>query len=247
MCETLRDKPVIIRTLDVGGDKDIPYLNLEKEENPFLGYRAVRYCLRNRETFETQLRALIRAGSDTGGHLRIMLPMVTTVDEIRAVRKMAEEICRENRLLEPQIGVMIETPAAFIMADVLAKYSDFFSIGTNDLTQYIMAADRGNSSVAYLCKAYDPAVLRALRGVISAGVRAGIPVGMCGEAAADPLLIPVLIGLGLEEFSVTPAAVLKTRYEISRWSMAAAWKVADHALTLETAGEVEAYLREIKK
>lgn len=247
VCETLRDKPVIIRTLDVGGDKDIPYLNLEKEENPFLGYRAVRYCLRNRETFETQLRALIRAGSDTGGHLRIMLPMVTTVDEIRAVRKMAEEICRENRLLEPQIGVMIETPAAFIMADVLAKYSDFFSIGTNDLTQYIMAADRGNSSVAYLCKAYDPAVLRALRGVISAGVRAGIPVGMCGEAAADPLLIPVLIGLGLEEFSVTPAAVLKTRYEISRWSMAAAWKVADHALTLETAGEVEAYLREIKK
>ena len=247
VCETLRDKPVIIRTLDVGGDKDIPYLNLEKEENPFLGYRAVRYCLRNREICETQLRALIRAGADTGGHLRIMLPMVTTVDEIRAVRKMAEEICRENRLLEPQIGVMIETPAAFIMADVLAKYSDFFSIGTNDLTQYIMAADRGNSSVAYLCKAYDPAVLRALRGVISAGVRAGIPVGMCGEAAADPLLIPVLIGLGLEEFSVTPGAVLKTRYEISRWSMAAAWKVADHALTLETAGEVEAYLREIKK
>ena len=247
VCETLKDKPVIIRTLDVGGDKDIPYLNLEKEENPFLGYRAVRYCLRNREICETQLRALIRAGADTGGHLRIMLPMVTTVDEIRAVRKMAEEICRENRLLEPQIGVMIETPAAFIMADVLAKYSDFFSIGTNDLTQYIMAADRGNSSVAYLCKAYDPAVLRALRGVISAGVRAGIPVGMCGEAAADPLLIPVLIGLGLEEFSVTPGAVLKTRYEISRWSMAAAWKVADHALTLETAGEVEAYLREIKK
>ena len=247
VCETLKDKPVIIRTLDVGGDKDIPYLNLEKEENPFLGYRAVRYCLRNREIFETQLRALIRAGSDTGGHLRIMLPMVTTVDEIRAVRGMAEEICRENRLLMPQIGVMIETPAAFIMADVLAKYSDFFSIGTNDLTQYIMAADRGNSSVAYLCKAYDPAVLRALRGVISAGVRAGIPVGMCGEAAADPLLIPVLIGLGLEEFSVTPGAVLKTRYEISRWSMAAAWKVAEHALTLETAGEVEEYLREVKK
>lgn len=247
VCETLRDKPVIIRTLDVGGDKDIPYLNLEKEENPFLGYRAVRYCLRNREIFETQLRALIRAGSDTGGHLRMMVPMVTTADEIRAVRGMAEEICRENRLLMPQIGVMIETPAAFIMADVLAKYSDFFSIGTNDLTQYIMAADRGNSSIAYLCKAYDPAVLRALRGVISAGVRAGIPVGMCGEAAADPLLIPVLIGLGLEEFSVTPGAVLKTRYEISRWSMAAAWKVADHVLTLETAGEVEEYLREVKK
>ena len=247
VCETLRDKPVIIRTLDVGGDKDIPYLNLEKEENPFLGYRAVRYCLRNREIFETQLRALIRAGSDTGGHLRMMVPMVTTADESRAVRGMAEEICRENRLLMPQIGVMIETPAAFIMADVLAKYSDFFSIGTNDLTQYIMAADRGNSSIAYLCKAYDPAVLRALRGVISAGVRAGIPVGMCGEAAADPLLIPVLIGLGLEEFSVTPGAVLKTRYEISRWSMAAAWKVADHVLTLETAGEVEEYLREVKK
>lgn len=247
VCETLKDKPVIIRTLDVGGDKDIPYLNLEKEENPFLGYRAVRYCLRNREICETQLRALIRAGADTGGHLRIMIPMVTTADEIRTVRGLAEEICRETGLPMPQIGVMIETPAAFIMADVMAKYSDFFSIGTNDLTQYIMAADRGNSSVAYLCKACDPAVLRALRGVISAGVRAGIPVGMCGEAAADPLLIPVLIGLGLEEFSVTPGAVLKTRYEISRWSMAAAWKVAEHALTLETAGEVEEYLREVKK
>lgn len=247
VCETLKDKPVIIRTLDVGGDKDIPYLHLEKEENPFLGYRAVRYCLRNREICETQLRALIRAGADTGGHLRIMIPMVTTADEIRTVRGLAEEICRETGLPMPQIGTMIETPAAFIMADVLAKYSDFFSIGTNDLTQYIMAADRGNSSVAYLCKACDPAVLRALRGVISAGIRAGIPVGMCGEAAADPLLIPVLVGFGLEEFSVTPAAVLRTRCEISRWTMAEARKVADHALTLETAGEVEAYLREIKK
>lgn len=247
VCETLRDKTVIIRTLDVGGDKDIPYLHLEKEENPFLGYRAVRYCLRNPDVYRTQLRALIRAGADTGGHLRMMIPMVTTVTELRTVRGLAEEICRETGLPMPEIGVMIETPAAFVMADVLARYSDFFSIGTNDLTQYMMAADRGNSSVAYLCKAYDPAVLRALRGVITTGVRAGIPVGMCGEAAADPLLIPLLIGFGLEAFSVAPAAVLRTRCEISRWTMAEARKIADHALTLETAEEVEGYLTEIRK
>lgn len=246
VCETMQGKPVIIRTLDVGGDKEIPYLHMEKEENPFLGYRAVRYCLRNQDAYKMQLRALIRAGADTGEALRIMVPMVTTATEIQAVRGLAEEICRENDFPIPKIGTMIETPAAFIMADVLAKYCDFFSIGTNDLTQYIMAADRGNSSVAYLYKAYDPAVLRALRGIITAGVNAGIPVGMCGEAASDPLLIPLLIGFGLEEFSVSPASVLKTRRAISRWTLAEARKIADHALTLETADEVEAYLTEIR-
>jgi phosphotransferase system enzyme I (PtsI) len=247
VCETLKGKTVIIRTLDVGGDKDIPYIHMEKEENPFLGYRAVRYCLSNQEAYKIQLRALIRAGADTGGNLRIMIPMVTTATEIQTVRRLAEEICRETRLPMPEIGTMIETPAAFIMADVLAKYSDFFSIGTNDLTQYIMAADRGNSSVAYLYKAYDPAVLRALRAVITAGVSAGIPVGMCGEAAADPLLIPLLIGFGMEEFSVSPAAVLKTRREISRWTVTEAKKIADHVLTLETADEVERYIAGVGK
>ncbi len=247
VCETLQGKPVIIRTLDVGGDKDIPYIHVGEEENPFLGYRAVRYCLRNQDAYKMQLRALIRAGADTNEHLRIMIPMVTTATEIQTVRALAEEICCETDLMMPMIGTMIETPAASIMADVLAKYCDFFSIGTNDLTQYIMAADRGNSSVAYLYKAYDPAVLRALRGIITAGVNAGIPVGMCGEAASDPLLIPLLIGFGLEEFSVSPASVLKTRREISRWTMAEAKKIADHALTLETADEVETYLTEIGK
>ena len=245
VCETLKGKQVIIRTLDVGGDKEIPYLHLEKEENPFLGYRAVRFCLRNPEAYKIQLRALIRAGADTGGNLRIMIPMVTTAKEVQAVRQLAEEVCRETGLAMPKIGAMIETPAAFIMADVLAKYSDFFSIGTNDLTQYIMAADRGNSSVAYLYKAYDPAVLRALRTIIAAGMNAGIPVGMCGEAASDPLLIPVLIGLGLEEFSVAPAAVLKTRREISQWTVEKAGTVAKRALTLETADEVEQYLTQV--
>lgn len=246
VCETLKGKQVIIRTLDVGGDKEIPYLHLEKEENPFLGYRAVRFCLRNPEAYKIQLRALIRAGADTGGNLRIMIPMVTTAKEVQAVRQLAEEVCRETGLTMPKIGAMIETPAAYIMADVLAKYSDFFSIGTNDLTQYIMAADRGNSSVAYLYKAYDPAVLRALRTIIAAGMEAGIPVGMCGEAASDPLLIPVLIGLGLEEFSVAPAAVLKTRREISRWTVEKAVSVAERALTLETADEVEQYLTHVR-
>lgn len=247
VCETMKGKTVIVRTLDVGGDKDIPYIHMEKEKNPFLGYRAVRYCLSNQEAYKIQLRALIRAGADTGGNLRIMIPMVTTATEIQTVRRLAEEICCETRLPMPEIGTMIETPAAFIMADVLAKYSDFFSIGTNDLTQYIMAADRGNSNVAYLYKAYDPAVLRALRAVITAGVSAGIPVGMCGEAAADPLLIPLLIGFGVEEFSVSPAAVLKTRREISRWTVAEAKKIADHVLTLETADEVERYIAGVGK
>lgn len=246
VCEALPGKTVIARTLDVGGDKDIPYIHMDKEENPFLGYRAVRYCLRNPETYKVQLRALIRAGADTCGHLRILIPMVSTATELQTVRGLAEEICRETDLPMPMIGAMIETPAAFIMADVLAKYSDFFSIGTNDLTQYIMAADRGNSSVAYLYKTYDPAVLRALQAIIQAGVDAGIPVGMCGEAASDPRLIPLLIGFGLEEFSVSPAAVLQTRREINRWTMAEAKKIADCALPLETADEVEQYLTEIQ-
>ena len=247
VCQTLQGKPVIIRTLDVGGDKDIPYLHLEKEENPFLGYRAVRYCLGNEADYRTQLKALIRAGADSGGCLWMMIPMVATVQEVQQVRALAENICQETGLPMPKIGTMIETPAAMLMADTLANYCDFFSIGTNDLIQYIMAADRGNQKVAYLYHACDPAVLRALQGIIQAGTRAGIPVGLCGEAASDPLLIPVLLGFGLEKFSVTPAAALKTRREISLWSIAEAQEVARHALTLETAAEVEAYLTQMRK
>jgi phosphotransferase system enzyme I (PtsI) len=173
--------------------------------------------------------------------------MVTSVSEIQQVRELVAEICQETGLPVPKVGTMIETPAAFIMADVLAKYCDFFSIGTNDLTQYIMAADRGNSDVAYLYNTYDPAVLRALKGIIKAGTDAGIPVGMCGEAAADPMLIPLLISFGLEEFSVSPTSVLKTRREISVWSTDEADIVAEKALSFETAEEVEEYLKSIRK
>lgn len=247
ICKDLGEQTVIIRTLDVGGDKDISYLHLEREENPFLGCRAVRYCLKNPEAFRVQLKALVRASADAGGRLWIMIPLVTTITEIQTVRTMTEEICQEYDLPMPKIGTMIETPAALLVADILAGCCDFFSIGTNDLIQYIMAADRGNQDVAYLYQAHDPAVLRGLRSILIAGKQAGIPVGMCGEAAADPLLIPIWLGFGLEEFSVAPTAVLKTRREISRWTLAEAHACAEHALTLKTAKEVQSYLNEIKK
>lgn len=247
VCEELSGKPVIIRTLDVGGDKDIPYLHLEPEDNPFLGCRAVRYCLRNLDAFRTQLTALMRAGAESGGQLWVMIPMVATITEVRQVRKLTEDIAQENGLPLPKLGAMIETPAAMLMADVLAQYCDFFSIGTNDLIQYLMAADRGNPNVSYLYQACDPAVLRALRSVIQAGGRAGIPVGLCGEMASDALLIPVLLGFGLERFSVTPSAILKTRWEISRWSLQEAQEIAQHALTLETAAEVAEYLNQVQE
>jgi phosphotransferase system enzyme I (PtsI) len=248
VCDTLEGKTVIIRTLDVGGDKEIPYMNLVKEENPFLGFRAVRYCLQNEEQYKLQLRALIRANNDTTGNLWIMVPMVTTVAEMKAVRAMISELASDMDMKMPKVGTMIETPAAFVIADILAKYCDFFSIGTNDLTQYIMACDRGNSNVAYLYKSYDPAVLRAIKKIIEAGAEKGIPVGMCGEAAADPLLIPMLISFGLEEFSVSPTSVLKTRSEISRWSKAEADRITADVMALETADEVYDYLQKnVKK
>ena len=243
VCDTLANKTVIIRTLDVGGDKEIPYMNLPKEENPFLGYRAVRYCLQNKDQFSLQLRALIRANADTSGNLWIMVPMITTVSEFKEVKAFVEELAAELDMPVPKVGTMVETPAAFMIADKLAKYCDFFSIGTNDLTQYIMAADRGNSKVAYLYNTYDPAVLRAIRQIIETGVEGGIPVGMCGEAAADPLLIPLLISVGLTEFSVSPTSVLKTRAEIARWSKAEADHIAETVMALETAEEAYEQLK----
>ena len=247
VADTLEGKTIIIRTLDVGGDKEIPYMGLPKEENPFLGYRAIRYCLKNPDSYKVQLRALIRANADSGEHIWIMVPMVTSVSEIQAVCALVSEICEETGLPRPKVGTMIETPAAFIMADVLAKYCDFFSIGTNDLTQYIMAADRGNAEVAYLYNTYDPAVLRALYGIIKAGTDAGITVGMCGEAAADPLLIPLLIHFGLEEFSVSPTSVLKTRREISLWTAEEAAAVWDNVSKMETADQAAEYLKSVRK
>lgn len=242
----MQGKEVIIRTLDVGGDKDIPYLHMEKEENPFLGHRAVRYCLDNPEIYKVQLRALLRASAY--GNIKIMLPLVTTVSEVRRVRELLEstkaELRRENIKFRDNIpvGVMIETPAAAMTADLLAKEADFFSIGTNDLTQYTMAVDRGNSKVSALYSHYNPAVLRLIKQTAEAANRAGIPVGMCGEAAGDKAFIPLLIAFGLHEFSVTPAAVLPTRKTVSLWSKTDADALAERVLALDSAEEVAAAL-----
>lgn len=245
--ETMEGREVIIRTLDVGGDKDIPYFGLEKEDNPFLGFRAVRYCLQNKDSYRVQLRALLRASAF--GDIKIMVPLVTCVDEIRSVKALVKELMAEldaeniayNK--DIQVGAMIETPAASLIADLLAKEADFFSIGTNDLTQYTMAVDRGNAKVAYLYSSYNPAVLRSMKNIIEAANAAGIMAGMCGEAAADPLLIPLLISFGLGEFSVSATSVLATRGTIAKWSKAEADELAAKALSLATETEVAELLK----
>ena len=251
VAEKLGGKPVIIRTLDVGGDKEIPYLHLPKEDNPFLGYRAIRVCLHQKDMYRLQLRALLRASAY--GDIRIMVPMVACLEELRQVKGMLAEIKSEldeagiayNN--EIKVGVMIETPAAALIADLLAKEADFFSIGTNDLTQYTMAADRGNAQVAYLYSAYQPAVLRSIARIIAAGNAAEIPVGMCGEAAADPKLIPLLLAYGLDEFSVSATSVLATRNTISKWNVEEAKELADRVQTLTTEKDIVELLTEYEK
>lgn len=245
----LGDKPLIIRTLDVGGDKDIPYLGLSKEDNPFMGFRAVRYCLHREDVYKPQLRALLRASAF--GNIKIMIPLVTCIDEVREVKAMIEnikaELDSENIAYNKdiQVGIMVETPAASLIADLLAEEADFFSIGTNDLTGYTMAVDRGNADVAYLYSAFQPAVLRSIKKIIEDGK--DIMVGMCGEAAADPLLIPLLLAFGLDEFSVSATSVLKTRKIISQWTIDEAKEVAKKALTLKTESEVVEYLTSVAK
>ena len=250
--EILAGKPVIIRTLDIGGDKAIPYLGLETEENPFLGYRAVRFCLdRKEDIYKPQLRALLRASAY--GKIRIMVPLVTCVDEIREVKAMVAELKADLDAKgipydkDIKVGIMTETAASAVLADVLAKEADFFSIGTNDLTGYTMAVDRGNAKVAYLYSAYQPAVLRSIHRIIECGKKEGIMVGMCGEAAADPMLVPVLLAWGLAEFSVSPTSILATRKVMSQWTMEEAKEVADKVLTFATEAEVVEYLKSVAK
>ncbi|WP_144744315.1 phosphoenolpyruvate--protein phosphotransferase [Enorma burkinafasonensis] len=244
---TLKGAPVIIRTLDVGGDKEIPYLKLQKEDNPFMGYRAVRYCLDNSDEYKVQLRALLRASAF--GDIKIMIPLVTCVEEVRQVKALVEE-CKEELRCEGrkfdeniEVGVMMETAAAANIADLLAEEAAFFSIGTNDLTGYTMASDRGNDKVSYLYSWYYPAVLRAIKNIITNGVKAGIMVGMCGEAAADPLLTPLLLSWGMEEFSVSAPSILRTRKTISQWSKADADALEAEVMQLKTAEEVKAALQ----
>jgi phosphotransferase system enzyme I (PtsI) len=249
--ETMEGRTVIIRTLDIGGDKDIPYMDFEKEENPFLGFRAVRYCLANPDMYKTQLRAITRASAF--GKVKIMVPLVTTVDEVRSVKKLVEEIKEELKAEKIafdekiEVGCMIETAASSVIADLLAKEADFFSIGTNDLTGYTMAVDRGNSKVAYLYSAFQPAVLRSIKQIIEAGKKEGIPVGMCGEAAADPLMIPLLMSFGLDEYSVNPVLVLTSRCIISKWTKAEVDALAAKVMAMDNQEEIVATLKAAAK
>lgn len=244
--EQMKSKAVIIRTLDVGGDKEIPYLGLEKEENPFLGYRAIRYCLDRKENYKIQLRALLRAG--VHGNLKIMIPLVTCIDEIREVKQLIQnceqELSKEGVAYQANVpvGVMIETPAACQIADLLAREVDFFSIGTNDLTQYTMAVDRGNSKVAYLYSVFQPAVIRSICHIIACAKAEKIMVGMCGEAAADPKLVPLLLAFGLDEFSVSPASVLGVRQIIGSLKLSDTKVLAEKVLKAATEAEVKEIL-----
>lgn len=247
----MNGKPVIIRTLDIGGDKEIPYMGLKKDENSFLGYRAIRFCLDRREdVYRPQLRALLRASAF--GNIKIMVPMVTCLEEFREAKAMIEEVKAELDLKgiaykrDIQVGIMVETAAASLMADAFAKEVDFFSIGTNDLTQYTMSVDRGNDKVSYLYSPLNPAVLRSIRHIIQCGRKEGIMVGMCGEAASDPLMIPLLLAFGLNEFSMSASAVLNARKLITGYSIAELQSIADQAMSFVTAGEVEAYMRELQ-
>ena len=245
----MNGKPVIIRTFDIGGDKEIPYMGLEKDENPFLGYRAIRFCLdRKEDIYKPQLRALLRASAF--GNIRIMVPLVTCIEEYREAKALVEELKKEldekgiAYKKDIQVGIMVETAAASLIADLFAKEVDFFSIGTNDLTQYTMSVDRGNKKVSYLYSTFNPAVLRSIRHIIACAREQGIMVGMCGEAASDPMMIPLLLAFGLNEFSMSASAILRTRKLITGYDTRELQKVAEKAMSFATAGEVEQYMKE---
>lgn len=235
-------KSVVVRTLDIGGDKTLPYLELPEEMNPFLGFRAIRLCFANEELFRTQLRALLRAS--VYGNLKIMFPMIATVNEFRQARDI---LLDEKAKLKAagtevsdsiELGIMIEIPAAAVLADQFAKEVDFFSIGTNDLIQYTMAADRMNERVSYLYQPYNPSILRLVKMVIDASHKEGKWTGMCGEMAGDQTAVPLLLGLGLDEFSMSASSILKSRSLIKRLDQSEMVKLAEEALNKSTAEEV---------
>lgn len=247
--ERMGDKPVIIRTLDIGGDKEVPYLKIPKEMNPFLGYRAIRLCLGDTDIFRTQLKAILRAS--VFGNAKIMFPMISTMKELKDAKKILEE--EKKELKEKgiafkeniQIGIMIEIPSAAIISDLLAREVDFFSIGTNDLIQYTMAVDRMNSKLSHLYSQYHPALLRLINSIIKNAHDAGKWVGMCGEAAGDPKLIPVFLGMGLDEFSMNSPSILNSRYIIRGLNKKDMEQIAENTLNLENAIEVENYLSDL--
>ncbi|WP_339259080.1 phosphoenolpyruvate--protein phosphotransferase [Lysinibacillus sp. FSL K6-3209] len=246
--EKMQGKPTIVRTLDIGGDKHLPYLKLPSEINPFLGYRAIRICLNQQTMFRTQLRALLRASAY--GNLKIMFPMIATLEEWRIAKQMLVE---EKAQLQAQgvaiadaieVGIMVEIPATAMIADLFAQEVDFFSIGTNDLIQYMLATDRMNENVSYLYQPYHPAVLRLIKQIIDAAHQQGKWVGMCGEMAADEVAIPILLALGLDEFSMNAASILKARAQIAKLSKEQLGQHIEVILMLATASEVEAYIKQ---
>ncbi|MCY8516385.1 phosphoenolpyruvate--protein phosphotransferase [Bacillus atrophaeus] len=246
--ERMEGKSVVVRTLDIGGDKELPYLELPKEMNPFLGYRAIRLCLDEQEIFRTQLRALLRAS--TYGNLKIMFPMIATVNEFREAKAILleekEKLVQAGQVVSEdiEVGMMVEIPSTAVIADQFAKEVDFFSIGTNDLIQYTMAADRMNERVAYLYQPYNPAILRLITLVIEAAHKEGKWVGMCGEMAGDEIAIPILLGLGLDEFSMSATSILPARTQISKLSKKEAESFKEKILSMSTTEEVVAFVKE---
>ncbi len=251
IADNMKEKLSIIRTLDAGGDKNIPYLNLEKEDNPFLGYRAIRLCLGNPEMFKIQLRAILRASAY--GNLAIMFPMISVIDELRQAKQILED-CKKELDAEDikynkdiKVGMMIEIPAAAIMADSFAKECDFFSIGTNDLIQYTVAAERGNTKIANLYTKNHPAVIRLIKQTIDSAHKNDIFCGMCGEAASNFQYIPLLIGLGLDEFSMNSSSVLQAKKTITELTKKECENLVDEVLQLSSDKEVEKRLKDFIK
>lgn len=249
--ETMKDKRVVVRTLDIGGDKELPYLNLPKEMNPFLGYRAIRLCLDQPDIFRPQLRALLRASAY--GKLNIMFPMVATINEFRDAKALLLEE-KENLKNEGhdvsddiELGIMVEIPSTAALADIFAKEVDFFSIGTNDLIQYTMAADRMSERVSYLYQPYNPAILRLVKQVIEASHKEGKWTGMCGEMAGDETAIPLLLGLGLDEFSMSATSILKARRQINGLSKNEMTELANRAINCSTQEQVKELVHNIAR
>ena len=243
VAENLENRKIVIRTLDIGGDKNLKYMKLPKEENPFLGYRAIRIFLDNIPLFKEQLRAILRASAY--GNLLIMLPMISSIEELREAKKVIEEVKAELKTKQIpfdekiEIGIMIEIPSAALMAEELAKECDFFSIGTNDLIQYTVAVERGNEKVANLYTHFHPAVIRLIKSAIDSAHKNNILCGMCGEAAGDPLFIPLLVGLGLDEFSMNANKILQARKLIRELDFKECQKLADEVLKLSSAEEIK--------
>ena len=251
VAEKMQGKPVIIRTLDVGGDKEIKYLNLPKEENPFLGFRAIRICLANIEMFEIQLRAILKASAY--GNISIMIPMISSIEELRKTKQIVEECKKELQeknikfKKDIKLGIMIEIPSTAIMAEQFAKECDFFSIGTNDLIQYTVAVERGNEKISNLYSKYNPAVIRLIKMAIDGAHKEGIFCGMCGEVAGDSKFIPILIGMGLDEFSMNSNKILQARKVITNLEKKQCEKLVENIIKLDSSNKIKEELENFKK